>query len=66
MEEGVSGLLVEKENPAALAETILSIISNPKRVKAMGQRGRELVEQKYNWEIIAGQIEEIYKSLLQK
>jgi glycosyltransferase involved in cell wall biosynthesis len=32
----------------------------------MGKRGRELVETKYNWDIIVAQIENIYKELLAK
>ncbi len=61
MEPGKSGLLVPKQDPHALAQAIMSLLSDPERAKAMGKRGRELVEQKYDWGVIADRIIDIYK-----
>jgi len=61
MEVGKSGLLVPKQDPHALAVAINSLLADPQRAREMGKRGRELVERKYDWGVIAGRIVEIYK-----
>ena len=66
MEVGKSGLIVPKENPQALADAIIKIIGDPALAAAMGRRGRELVEKKYNWDVIGKQIEGVYKELIAK
>jgi N-acetyllactosaminide 3-alpha-galactosyltransferase len=61
MEPGKSGLLVPKQNPDAIADAVNSLLADPEKAKAMGRKGRELVEQKYNWNVIGDRIVEIYK-----
>lgn len=61
MEVGKSGLLVPKQDPHALAVAINSLLADPQRAREMGKHGRELVERKYDWGVIAGRIVEIYK-----
>src|SRR4051812_8511587 len=41
---GVDGLLVERHEPEALAEAIVSLVSDPDRVVEMGRRAAEIVE----------------------
>ena len=66
MEPGKSGLLVPKQDPEALANAILELLSDPEKAKAMGRRGRELVETKYNWKTIVKQVTAIYDEVLAK
>ena len=66
MEVGKSGLLVPKQDPEALAQAIIQILSDPEKAKAMGKRGRELVETKYNWKTIVAQIAGVYQEALAK
>ncbi|KAF0134473.1 MAG: group 1 glycosyl transferase [Candidatus Saganbacteria bacterium] len=66
MENGKSGLLVQKQNPDALADAVNSLLGDPEKALAMGRRGRELVEQKYNWGAIGDRIIDIYKEALNK
>jgi len=61
MEVGKSGLLVPKQDPHALAVAINSLLADPKHAREMGKHGRELVEKKYDWGVIADRIVEIYK-----
>ncbi|SEP75413.1 glycosyltransferase [Microlunatus flavus] len=42
--DGVDGLLVERHEPAALAEAIISLVSDPERVVEMGRRAAEVVD----------------------
>jgi glycosyltransferase involved in cell wall biosynthesis len=42
--DGVDGLLVERHEPDALAAAIVSLLSDPARVREMGRRAGEIVE----------------------
>jgi glycosyltransferase involved in cell wall biosynthesis len=66
MDVDQSGLLVPKQDPEALANAIIKILSDPAKAKAMGQRGRELVETKYNWKTIVKQVVGLYQEVLAK
>ena len=43
------GLLVNPLNPAAIAESIDTLVSNPDMAQRMGENGRRAVEERYNW-----------------
>lgn len=44
---GETGLLVAPEDPAALAEAVATLLSDPPRRKSLGQAGRERVRQEF-------------------
>jgi glycosyltransferase involved in cell wall biosynthesis len=62
--DGKTGFLVEKRNVDELAEAILGVLSDQELAKSMGDFGRKLVREKYNWTIIAKKILEIYEDTL--
>lgn len=76
--EGETGLLIpleqQKEAPFEpvdpdrfsrdLAEGINKVISNPEMKKSMAKKGRERVEDFFDWNAIAKQTQELYKSLI--
>ena len=66
MDVDQSGLLVPKQDPEALANAIIKILADPEKAKAMGKRGRELVETKYNWKTIVQQVTGLYQEVLAK
>jgi len=66
MEPGQSGLLVPKQNPAAITAAVNQLLADPEKAKAMGSRGRQLVETKYNWDVIGKQVSAIYEEVLTK
>jgi glycosyltransferase involved in cell wall biosynthesis len=43
-------IMVDPNDPAAYAKAIVTLLNDPKLCKVMGRRGRQLVEQTYNWE----------------
>lgn len=59
-----SGLLVDPEDPEAIAEAMQWILDHPEEAEAMGQRGRDAVEQHYNWNAEAAKLIELYEELL--
>jgi hypothetical protein len=53
MDEGKSGFLIEKDNSQEWIEKISFLINNEKKSKQMGEKGRNFVESKFNWNIVA-------------
>ena len=64
VEPGGEGLF-EPHDPGRfsrdLAEAINSILNSPERMREMGEKARERIEQKFSWEDIAHQTLEFYK-----
>ena len=50
VENGVNGLLVEKNNPISLAEAIIKLIDNTSLRIQMGQNGRKKFEERFTEE----------------
>jgi glycogen(starch) synthase len=59
-----TGLLVEPENPAALAGAVLSLLDRPERLPAMGRAARELAQQKFSWPACVDAYDELYQRFL--
>lgn len=49
VDPGVTGLLVEPANPAALSEAICQMLSNPSRSRQMGEAGRQRAIEMFSW-----------------
>jgi glycosyltransferase involved in cell wall biosynthesis len=47
--------------PAALAEAFIDMLSQPERLRVMGQRGFELVKDNYSWDHITDQLLKVYR-----
>ena len=62
---GECALFVNPYDPKDIAEKILYLLNNPDKAKKLGNKGRRLVEEKYNWEIESKKLLEVYKKLLQ-
>jgi glycosyltransferase involved in cell wall biosynthesis len=65
MENGLQGVLVRPEDPAALAAALVSLLRDPARRGAMGARGREKV-QRYSWRVVAARVLEYYAAVRQR
>lgn len=64
IEDGVNGLLFEKENSNQLAEKIDFLIKNPEIALRMGRNGREKVICNYSLEIVSEKYVELFESIL--
>lgn len=58
------GLLVDPMNPRAITEAINWIFENPDEAYEMGQRGRRVVLDIYNWDAEKNKLIELYKKVL--
>lgn len=64
VENGVSGIIVPAEDPAALAEAIMELLANPERAKEMGNAGKEIAAKKFSIDSMMIQITSVYRGLI--
>jgi starch synthase len=58
--DGVTGLLVPPDDPAALAAALNSLVADPGRARAMGSAGRDRAVAEFSWAAVAAQTAELY------
>ena len=58
-----SGILVKADDAKAHARAIAELLDDKKKSIELGQRGREFVMEKYNWDIEAKKLVEFYSKL---
>ena len=63
--DGVSGLIVPPEDPAALAAAITRLLSDPGEAREMGAAGKKLASEKFTTDAMMHQITLAYASVLQ-
>lgn len=64
IEDGKNGLIVPPQNPEALGKAIVDLMSNKKRLEAMGIEGRRIVERKLNKNILLKKLLNVYNTIL--
>lgn len=60
------GICVDPANPDEIAEAILYLLNDRENAILMGKRGRKLIEDKFNWEIDAKKLQDLYQNLLKE
>ncbi|MBU2009449.1 MAG: glycosyltransferase [Chloroflexi bacterium] len=66
VEPRVSGLLVPPGDPQALARAVTSLLEDPKRCQAMGEKGRARVLANFSKEQMVADYEKLWLELLEK
>jgi glycosyltransferase involved in cell wall biosynthesis len=61
---GETGRLVAPADPAALAEGIIELLTNPERARRMARRGQEVVRQKFSIDAMVDKNMEVYQRIL--
>lgn len=59
-----NGVLFSPDDPGALAETILSVLSSPSVMRGLAVNGKKSVKDYFNWERAARQYDQIFKKEL--
>ncbi|MBM3149885.1 MAG: glycosyltransferase family 4 protein, partial [Chloroflexi bacterium] len=62
--DGETGLLVPTQQPARMAEAILYVLSHGEEAARLGEKGRELVWQKFSPQSMAHKTAEVYREVL--
>jgi alpha-maltose-1-phosphate synthase len=64
--DGVTGLLVEPDDPLALASALNALLADPARAAAMGQAGRDRAVAEFGWDTVAAQTAALYAKVIQQ
>lgn len=64
IEENNVGICVDPEDPLAIGKAIEYLRVNPEVSKAMGQRGRNLVQHTFNWSVEEQKLVSSYKNIM--
>ncbi len=64
VEDGVTGLLVPPDDPAALADALNALLRDPARAAAMGRAGRRRAVDEFSWDAVAVQTAALYAELV--
>ncbi len=64
VDDGVTGLLVPPDNPAALAAAVNELLADPTRAAAMGRAGRDRAVAEFGWPAVAEKTARLYESLI--
>jgi len=57
------GLMVDPQDPLAIADAITWLLAHPAEAEAMGARGRQAVDEVYHWEREAEKLTALYRKL---
>lgn len=58
------GVLVNPQDPSAIAQAIEYVLTHPQEAEQMGRRGRALVLEQYNWNSQADKLLKLYSGLM--
>ena len=64
IKDGVTGILVEPENPVALAKAIIKLFEDKNRMSAIGKAGRVFIQRNYSADRMIDKTVKLYESLL--
>jgi glycosyltransferase involved in cell wall biosynthesis len=60
---GVTGELVPPRRPDLLASTLADLLADPDRRAAYGRAGRERAVERYQWQQVVAETEQVYASV---
>ncbi len=63
VQDGRTGLLVEPDDPEALAAALLALLADPERCRVMGAAARNEVAARWTWQLAAQRLRAVYASV---
>jgi len=65
VEDGVTGLLVEPRNPAALRAAVLELLDDPGRRERLGRAARERASERFGWDRVGARTLDVYRQAVE-
>ncbi len=65
VQDGVNGFLVPSDDEEAVAEALYKLYSDPQLRQSMGQKAREIVQQKFSVDVMVEKYQQLYHQILQ-
>lgn len=66
VEDGVSGLLVDGDDPAAFGAAVDALVGDPARCRALGRAARDIVVRKWTWTAALDRLEAALRAQVKK
>jgi len=66
VDDGITGFLVDKNNPEQISEKLEVLINNPELCKKMGIAGRKKFLEKYTMEIFESNLKSVFENVLKR
>jgi len=63
LHDGETGLFCEVRNPVSIAQAVERYVQNPELYNKIKDAGRELVLQKYSWDSVASQMNQLFQEI---
>lgn len=63
IKDGETGVFVEVRNPESIAQGVMRLVKDTELYSTIKRNGFEMVKEKYDWEIIAKEMDNIFKNL---
>jgi glycosyltransferase involved in cell wall biosynthesis len=63
--KGEVGLTVPPDDPVALADALLELLTDPEKCRQFGERGYEIVSRRYSWNEVGRRLEEGIRACLE-
>ena len=64
LSDGIDGLIVQNEDVEQMAASIITLSNDTDLRKRLGENARKTVTKGYDWDVLSGKIENVYKYLL--
>lgn len=64
VQDGVTGLVVDPESPAAIADALASLLADPARAERMGRAGAEWVHNEWTWDVMTRRLQQMLATAL--
>jgi len=64
--DGVTGILCRPRDAACVAKAVIDLLEHPDKARRMGEAGRELVRERFDWRRMVDLIEAEYRRVLER